>query len=243
MKRVRRILLAALALTAATQCVSYTEGIELDVVYQAPFMVAAIQTDRGYRVRLERAMITFGEVELVFCDGVTEQALRLFRASRARAHSETTPTELGVPVIVDLMETGGVPLFAGTLKPPPGRYCAVRVTGTPTDDDAQGSELQRKAMLNATVLLEGSVEGPEAERLGPISVRLTGRMQSELRFARPLLLDEQERSGSLSVRINTLQWFDGIDFAAQDMAASQEQIMENIQASLETSLGSLGEIE
>jgi hypothetical protein len=237
------LLLGVFLLTVATQCVSYSDGIELDVAYQTPSMVAAIQTDRGYRVRLEQAMITFGEVELVFCDGLTEQALRLFKASTARAHSETTPTELGVPVIIDLMESGGRPLFAGTLKPPPGRYCALRVTCTPSDADAQGTELQRQAMLNTTVLLDGSVEGPGGEMLGPIHIRLTERVEDELRFEAPLILKTPEHSGSLSVRIHTLHWFDGIDFAAQDMTAAQAQIMQNIQASLEASLASTGEMQ
>jgi hypothetical protein len=241
MRRVRHLLFGALLLTVATQCVSYSDGIELDVAYQTPSMVAAIQTDQGYRVRLEQAMITFGEVELVFCDGLTEHALRLFRASKARAHSETTPTELGEPIIIDLMESAGLPLFAGTLKPPPGRYCAVRVTCTPTDADAQGTELQREAMLNTTLLLEGRVEGPEGEMLGPIHIRLTERVEDELRFEAPLVLKTPEQSGSLSVRISTVHWFDGIDFAARDMAAAQAQIMENIQASLEASLGRQGE--
>lgn len=236
MKRARKILLGALALTAATQCVSYSEGIEVDLAYQAPPMVSAVQTDRGYRVRLKRAMITFGEVELVFCDGEGERAESLLGSSRARAHSETTPTQLGVPVIVDLMEGSGIPLFAGTLKPPPGRYCAVRVTCTPADEDALGTELQRESMLGATLFLEGLVESAEGEAIGPVAVRAREPLEQELPFARPLVLTGQEPNVALSVRLNTLEWFDGIEFSPEPMAALEETILENIGASLEAGL-------
>ena len=244
MKRARKILLGALALTAATQCVSYSEGIEVDLAYQAPPMVSAIQTDRGYRVRLKRAMITFGEVELVFCDGEGERTDRLLGSSRARAlsdlgssraraHSETTPTQLGVPVIVDLMEGSGIPLFAGTLKPPPGRYCAVRVTCTPADEDALGAGLQRESMLGATVFLEGLVESADGEAIGPVGVRATEPIERELPFAQPLVLTGQEPTVALSVRLNTLEWFDDIEFSPKPMAALEERFLENIGASLE----------
>jgi len=96
-------------------CVMVTDGIEVDVVYEAAAMPQAVLTDMGYRVKLDRALISLGRVELLECDNFVLQVWRLFVPGRAKAHEESTPTSLGVPMIIDLMESSGAVLFAGTL--------------------------------------------------------------------------------------------------------------------------------
>ena len=134
------VLVGAIVLALALpHCMASTDGIEVDVAYEAAAMPQAVLTDMGYRVKLDRALIALGQVELLECDNSARQLWRLFVPGRARAHEESTPTSLGIPMIIDLMESSGEALFAGTLRPPPGRYCGIRVVGAPADADAIGA--------------------------------------------------------------------------------------------------------
>ena len=113
--------MALLCAIVLPQCMRVTDGIEVDVAYLAEPTPLEIRTDLGYRVRLDRALIAVGQVELVRCDDFVAELLGLFRAARARAHVLDTPTSLGEPLVLDLMEGAGTPEYAGTMKPPPGR--------------------------------------------------------------------------------------------------------------------------
>jgi hypothetical protein len=142
-------------------CMRVTNGIEVDVAYQPSATPAAVRTDLGYRVRLERAMIAVGRVELIRCDNFVLDLWKLVTASTARAHEFSSPTSLGVPLVIDLMESAGVPLFAGTLRPPPGRYCGIRVIGMPADQDAEGLTEENLDMMQNSVVIAGRVEDEE----------------------------------------------------------------------------------
>ena len=215
-------------------CMALTDGIEVDVTYQAPATPQAVQTDMGYRVKLDRALIALGRVELLECDNFARQLWGLFVPGRARAHEESTPTSLGVPVIIDLMESSGAVLFAGTLRPPPGRYCGIRVVGAPADADAIGSTPERADMLENAVVLEGVVEHSETGGEVPLRARIAEAIASDMLFDEPLVFDGP-RSVSVSVQIDHIRWFDGIDFASSGEAAMQQRLTENIKSSLATS--------
>ena len=212
-------------------CMMVTDGIEVDVAYQAAPTPQAVQTDMGYRVKLDRALISLGRVELLKCDNFALQLWGLFVPGRARAHEESTPTSLGVPMIIDLMETSGAVLFAGTLRPPPGRYCGIRVIGAPADADAIGSTPERAEMQESSVLLEGVVENSATGDEEPLRVQITQLIACEMLFDEPLVFDSP-RSVSVSVQIDHVRWFDGIDFALLAGAAVQQRLTENIQSSL-----------
>ena len=212
-----------------------TDGIELDVAYQPAATPASVRTDEGYRVRLERAMIAVGQVELIRCDNFVLDLWRLVAPGRARAHEFTSPTSLGVPVVIDLMESAGVPLFAGTLRPPPGRYCGIRVTSMPADQDAEGLTDENLEMMQHSVLIAGRVEDESTGDEIPLLARIWEVLQCEMLFDRPLVLDSPVLE-SVSIQIDHTKWFDGIDFALQDTAAVQQQITENVRSSLQAVL-------
>jgi hypothetical protein len=208
-----------------------TDGIEVDVAYHPEATPAQIRTDMGYRVALERALIVVGKVELIRCDNSVVDLWELIVPGRARAHVLDTPTSLGVPLIIDLMESAGTPRFAGTMKPPPGRYCGLRVLGMPADPDAVGLTNENLEMMQHSVLIAGQVEDMTTGDEMPLRAGIWEVLQCEMLFDRPLVFDGPVLE-SVSIQIDHTKWFDGIDFALQDPTAVQQQITENVRSSL-----------
>ena len=225
------IVTVLLRLASLPSCMRVTDGIEVDVAYQPAATPAAVRTDMGYRVRLERAMIAVGRVELIRCDNFVLDLWKLVRAPRAKAHEFSSPTSLGVPLVIDLMESAGVPLFAGTLRPPPGRYCGIRVIGMPADQDAEGLTGENLDMMEHSVLIAGRVEDAEGVDQSALLARIWEILPCEMKFDRPLIFDRPVLE-SISIQIDHTTWFDGIDFALQDSPSVQQQINENIRSSL-----------
>ena len=229
------ITIALLNLVSLVHCMRVTDGIEVDVAYQPKATPAQIRTDMGYRVALERALIVLGKVELIRCDNFVVDLRELFAPARARAHVLDTPTSLGVPLIIDLMESAGTPEFAGTMKPPPGRYCGLRVLGMPADQDAEGLTDETLDMMQNSVLIAGQVEDESTGEETPLLARIWEVLDCEVRFDRPLVFDSPVLE-SVSIQIDHTSWFDGIDFAQQDSNAVQQQITENVRSSLQAVL-------
>jgi hypothetical protein len=208
-----------------------SDGIEVDVIYQPAATPVQVRTDMGYSVRLERALIAVGKVELIRCDNFVVDLWKLVAPARAKAHELATPTSLGVPLVIDLMESAGTPLFAGTLRPPPGRYCGIRVSGMPADDDAEGLTEENLDMMQHSVLIAGQVEDTATGDVAPLLARIWEVLECEMLFDRPLVFDSPVLE-SVSIQIDHTSWFDGIDFALQDSDAVQQQITENVRSSL-----------
>ncbi|MGB5365599.1 MAG: hypothetical protein WBN14_04990, partial [Polyangiales bacterium] len=132
---------------------------------------------------------------------------------------------------IDLMESAGVPLFAGTLRPPPGRYCGIRVIGMPADQDAEGLTDENLDMMQNSVVIAGRVEDEAGEDQTALLAEIWEILPCEMRFDRPLVFDGPVVE-SVSIQIDHTKWFDGIDFALQDSPSVQQQINENIRSSL-----------
>ncbi|MGB5812001.1 MAG: hypothetical protein WBG86_15790 [Polyangiales bacterium] len=221
---------ACMALVLLTACTRTTDGIEVDIAYQTPPTPQAVRTDMEYKVWLDRALLVLGPVELVECDNFARTVWGLFTAGRARAHAPETPTSLGVPFVLDLLEEGGFGYVVGTIRPPPGRYCGIRVIGAPADGDAANLKGNLE-MLESSVFLSGEIEPPDGAERTPFFVQVQDPLVRELRFEEPLVFDSP-RSVSVSVRIDHIRWFDGIDFAQLGIAAVQERLTENIVSSM-----------
>jgi hypothetical protein len=237
-----RLLTVIVLLSAAAlpQCMSVTDGIEVDVAYQPAATTAAIRTDMGYAVRLERALIAVGKVELIRCDNYVVDLWNLVGPARARAHALSTPTSLGVPLVIDLMESAGVPLFAGTLRPPPGRYCGIRVLGMPADEDTEGLTAETLDMMEHSVLISGQIEDESTGEETVLLARIWEILECEMLFDRPLVFEGPVLE-SVSIQIDQRTWFDGIDFALQDSAAVHQRITENVRSSLRAALSNWGD--
>lgn len=225
-----RIALGCLLLAALPQCMRVTDGIEVDVSYQPVATPSEIRTDLGHRVRLDRAFFVVGQIELRRCDNFVAELWALFTPSRASAHVLETPTSLGEPLILDLMESVGMPEYAGTLKPPPGRYCSVRLVAMPADSDAAGLTDKNSEMTQHTVLVEGRVDGVDG-----VDTSIDGPIEIEIELDAPLVLDRPTVE-VVAIRIDHRRWFDGIDFAQLSTNAVQQKVIENVRSSLQAEL-------
>lgn len=79
--------------------------------------------------------VVVSSVALERCDGAGYRA-GLSLVSRAQAHSDSSPTVIGVPHVVDLLAETELDL--GVFAPPPGCWRAARLQLAPADDDAVG---------------------------------------------------------------------------------------------------------
>jgi hypothetical protein len=225
------IAVALLSIVSLPHCMRVTDGIEVDVAYQPEATPAQIRTDMQYRVALERAWIAVGRVELIRCDNFVVDLLSLFAPARARAHVLDTPTSLGVPLILDLMESAGTPQFAGTMKPPPGRYCGIRVRGMPADQDAVGLTDENLDMMQNSVLIAGRVIDMTNGEESPLLASIWEVLDCQMAFDRPLVFDSPVLQ-TVSIQIDHTTWFDGIDFALESPDAVQRKLTENVRSSL-----------
>lgn len=233
------VAMIATLLVAGTlpQCMRVSEGIEVDVAYQPAATPAQIRTDLGYRVALDRALVVFAEVELLRCDNFVADLARLLGPARARAHVLDTPTSLGEPLVLDLMESAGIPEFVGTMKPPPGRYCGIRILGRPADEDAVGLKEENREMMHHTVLAAGRWRGA-SDSTGesqPWRAQVPEALVYEIELDRPLTFDRPVVQ-QLSIQIDHTRWFDGIDFARSSGEAVRNKITQNIRSSLKAVL-------
>jgi len=222
---------ALCAMVSLPHCMRVTDGIEVDVAYQPEATPAQIRTDMGYRVALSRALIVMGKVELTRCDNFVGGLWRSIAPARAKAHVLDTPTSLGVPLVLDLMESAGTAELAGTLKPPPGRYCGMRVLAMPADPDAAGLTDENLEMMQHSVLVAGQVVDTSSGEELALLARIWEVFDCEMLFHRPLVFDSPDLE-TVSIRIDHTSWFDGIDFALQSADAVQQLITENIRSSL-----------
>lgn len=227
--------IALFSVVSLPHCSRYTDGIEVDVAYQPAATPSQIRTDMEYRVALDRAMIVMGKVELIRCDNFVMDLMRLFTPARAKAHALDTPTSLGEPLVLDLLESAGTPEFAGTMKPPPGRYCGIRVLGMPADEDAAGLTDENLEMMQHSVLATGQVIDMTSGQESPLVVRIWEVLDCEMLFDRPLVFDSPVLQ-TVSIQIDQTSWFDGIDFAMRSPDAVHQQITENVRSSLRAAL-------
>jgi hypothetical protein len=160
-------------------------------------------------VTLDAAFVAVTGVEIVPC-ATDRRALRmraLLGESVAHAHSAGTPTRLGVPAVEDLLAPAAPPRVLGVLHAPPGRYCSVRVTLGPADEDALGLAAA-PAMLGRSVLLSGSLEST--------CVR-TQTIESSL--AAPIEVSADVLAATLVLQLDASALFDGVDPADEAGAA------------------------
>ena len=83
------LLLALLMVASLPRCMQVSDGIEVDVASQPAATPSQIRPDSGYRIRLERALIAVGSVELLKCDNFVLGLWELVAPARARAHPAT----------------------------------------------------------------------------------------------------------------------------------------------------------
>ncbi|HZH13209.1 MAG TPA: hypothetical protein VE057_02490 [Archangium sp.] len=225
-----------LLLLALCACGTREEGIRLhlglDFRPTSPALAEGatrqFTNGQGDRITLDRAHVTLSSVEIIPCQ--TSSARRWLRMlspiGTAEAHEANTPRRLGTPHVSGLARPDGEPWVLGTLQPPPGNYCRVRLVFAPADADAEGLT-PGVDMEGRTLLLEGRVlpasGGPER----PFRLESASLINAEV-WLEGLSLAPDALEASRTLHLAYDRWLDGVDPVSPGAA---EQMLRNVAGS------------
>ncbi|MCA9612696.1 MAG: hypothetical protein R3B99_11805 [Polyangiales bacterium] len=183
-----RELRLALGMLGVAACVGYDAGIELAVELRIAPPTRAVPMGDGFAT-LSDARLRVSDVELVPCElvsfggGFDTPLVDTLSFTRSRAHAHAT-TPSGDGWMLDARHDAGVK--AGpTLRPAPGRYCAMRVHLEPGDEAP-------------SFALAGEVDGV------PFDVRVDAPLDVEVPMARTL--ETPEDGGTITLDVDPACW-------------------------------------
>jgi len=150
----------------------------------------------------------------------------------AHAHTESTPTKLGTPQVVNLLNADSEELEFGHFSPPPGSYCGVTVHMHPADADTVNLPTTL-SMVGLVLHLTGSYDdgGGATGFTVEISLELE---HADVEFPAAIVLSASNLTDEIHLNIEYQTWFDDIvmaDLAALDPAAVTK-LGDNITASI-----------
>jgi hypothetical protein len=192
-------------------------------------------TDLDEVVDLEHAYAVLSRVELVPCATVSARPwLReLIGPSVAYAHDASASTVWTASTVLDLLEpTGGASPIA-VLRPPPGDYCAVRITLDRAEAAAQNLPAD-VAMIGKSIALEGTFTGAAGGVAQPFRYVTATPARADVTF-----VDRQGRARSLSLSADHLRarvrlelgyapMFDGVAMVAGEYEPNAAFAIENL---------------
>lgn len=220
-----RRFLAGLTLSGLLACavVQQTPGIEVrfEVVHDAIFAgeveqgPRSFETVEGVEVTLSTAYLTLSSLELVACEQA-RAAAPLAWTSVAWAHGTSTPTLLASPFVNGLERPDLEPALWGVVKPPPGTYCALRVTLAPADEDAAGLPANH-AVVGQTLWLQGSWWSEEQAEPIPLEVRVSLVGVATLPLPNgPWILTGEESLPTFRLKLAYDQWLENVPLEGGD---------------------------
>lgn len=211
-----------------------------DATGQIPVQPAGAKTfvnTEGVRITLTKAYLTLWSVTLEnTCNSAEFAVLPWFHwdwlIPSVQAHTDTTPTQLGIPNVINLLAAEDSVLTLGDIGPPPGNYCGLTVELLKADADAQylPNEIN---MIDRTVYLEGQYIPLGSAQAIPFVIE-TGRAlrEAQRRYSVPLTLSSAQRQATTTLTIVYDRWFDGVDFNALTEPTQQDWIFNQITNSI-----------
>lgn len=189
-------------------------------------------TAEGHHVRLTQAWVTVYGLELLACP----------EASAARpSHGEASPTRLGTPWVEDILRADGERLVVGTLTPPPGDWCTLRVVLEPADEDAEALPAGVD-LVGHTVWLAGEVQVDGAGEAAPLVATSAGVRWVDLPLADGLgvELDLEAPTASVDVIFAYDHFLDGVALdavgAGEEGGAFADDLVDAVAASVSVGL-------
>jgi hypothetical protein len=224
----KRLVVSVLLVSTLAACGAREEGMQLRLqLTHQPEHAAEVEgttrsftNSRGERITLTRAYVTVNSVEIFPCQ--TTSAWRrwmdwLSPIGTAHAHSHSSPLRMGEPHVDDLERPDGAAWELGTLQPPPGSYCRVRVVLGPADADAVGLP-EGGAMTGKTLLLEGQVRSADGATSRDFHLESASVANAELPLEM-LTLSPDAREASLLLTFAYDHWLEGVQWDSQETAA------------------------
>jgi hypothetical protein len=151
----------------------------------------------------------------------------------AMAHTETTPTQLGIPNVINLLEDDITEILLGTVYPAPTNYCGVTVELLKADEDAQRLKDYPINMLNRVLYLQGEYVPLGSATAIPFTIDVAKAPRPKsLRFDTPVLLSATNSKATVAIVTQYDRWFDAVDFSQLTQEAQIDWILNNITESL-----------
>ena len=155
----------------------------------------------------------------------------------AQAHTESTPTKLGEPLVVNVLNPDTEELEFGHFSPPPASYCGLTVHMHPADVDARGLPTTF-SMIGLVLRIEGSYD--DGLGGGPVQFTVETTVEPEhadIAFPAMINLSASNLSGEAHLNIEYNTWFDGFNSAAMAALVTADpsavtQLLDNITASI-----------
>lgn len=196
--------------------------------------------DQGVTIELTAAYLTLSEIELRTSCGAHPFARVLdtlyeWVIPAAHAHTESTPTRLGEPLVVNVINPDSEELEFGHFSPAAGSYCGITVHMHPADGDARNLPAAL-SMLGLVVHLEGSYDSGGGATAFTVESAIEPE-HADVAFHDPINLSTSNLSGEAHLNIEYNTWFNGMDAAAMaDLAAADTAavaaLLDNITASV-----------
>ena len=196
--------------------------------------------DQGVTIELAAAYLTISEMDLRtncsvspfarLIDAVYEMVL-----PAAFAHTESTPTRLGEPLVVNVLNPDSEELEFGHFSPPPASYCGITVHMHPADADARNLPVAL-SMIGLVLHVEGnySVSGPQIAFTVETAIEPE---HADVAFPAAINLSASNLNGEAHLNIEYHTWFNGFDAAAMANLATADPaavaaLLDNITASI-----------
>lgn len=243
------ILLSFLLLTACGGDgggTSVTEGIQvafqlshqqsIDATGNIPNAIAGTKTfttREGVTVTLKQAYLVVWSARLESdCNNVNFARLFFNWIATADAHTDTTPTQLGVPNVINLLTNDVDVVNLGNIYPAPATYCGVTIELLKADEDAVGLLDFPINMLNRVLYIEGEYIplGTTTPVAFTLDVAKAPRPKS-LQLPLPLILSATTPVANVRLITHYDRWFDAVDFTQLDQDTQIDWILNNISQS------------
>ncbi|MEY3218889.1 MAG: hypothetical protein RIT27_246 [Pseudomonadota bacterium] len=192
------------------------------------------RTTEGVQITLKKAFLVIWSVKLE-SDCRSSNFVKWFDwlIPQAVAHAPETPTQLGVPNVINILAEEGNSLKLGDIYPAPATYCGVTTELMKADEDTQHLPTEIN-MLNRVLYLEGEYVPLGRNEAIPFVIDLskTPRPQ-QIRLSVPLILSEVKRTAQINLQIHYDRWFDGVDFNALSEENQKDFLLNNITRSIQ----------
>lgn len=188
----------------------------------------------GDTIELTAAYLSLSEMELR-TDCVAHPFARLLDAvvdlvvPSAIAHTESTPTRLGTPLVVNLLNPDTEEIEFGHFSPAPGSYCGITIHMHAADGDARGLP-DSLSMIGLVLYLEGNYNDGSGDL--PFIIEMNLELEhADVAFPAAIVLSEASLTGEAHLNIEYNTWFDNIAMADL-VAASSSQAKQVAEAQL-----------